>query len=83
MPQAEDMTPAQMAALVDAASQSRHPLSYFDTTMATFRTIGREADAAATAMMGSLYADGEIELLMTLRATWKRGQAQNPESILG
>ena len=84
MTHAEDtLTPAQMAALVDAAFQTRHPLAYFDTAMATFRAIRRDADAAATAMMGFLYAEGEIELLMSLRATWKRGQVRDPESILG
>ena len=84
MPHAEDtMTPAQMAALVDAAFQSRHPLTYFDTTMATFRAIGRETDATVAAMMGFLYADREIELLMSLRAKWKRGQALNREYTFG
>ena len=79
----DTMIPAQMAALVDAAFLTRHPLTYFDTAMATFRMIGRDADAAATAVMGWLYAEGEIELLMSLRATWKGGQVRNPESILG
>ena len=80
---AEDiLTPAQMAALVDTALQSRYPLTYFDTTMATFRAIGRDTDATATAMMGCLYAEGEIEILMSLRATWKRGEVRNPESVL-
>ncbi len=79
----DTLTPAQMAALMDAAFRTRHPLTYFDTAMATFRTIGRDVDAAATAMIGFLYAEGEIELLMSLRTTWKRGQVRDPESVLG
>ena len=76
------MTPAQMAALVDVALRSRYPLTYFDTAMATFRMIGRDTDATSTAVMGRLYAEAEIELLMSLRATWKRGEVRNPESVL-
>ncbi len=77
------MTPTQMAALMDAALQSRHSLTYFDMAMTTFRMIGRDADASATAVMGFLYAEGEIELLMRLRATWKLGRVRDPESVIG
>lgn len=76
------LTPEQLAGLVDAAFQSRYPLPYLDTAMATFRMVGRNSDASAIALMGFLYAEGEIELLMSLRATWRRGQIRDPESIL-
>lgn len=76
------MTPAQMAALLDAALRTRHPLTYLDTAMATFRTIGRDADASATAVLGCLYAEGEIELLMALRSTWRLGHARDPASVV-
>ena len=77
------MTPHQMAALVDAALRTRHPLTYFDTAMAIFRTIGRDEDATATAVMGCLYAEGEIERLMVLRAAWRMGRARHPADVVG
>lgn len=77
------MTPVQMAALVDAAFRSRHPLTFLDVAMATFRMVGRDVDASATAAMGFLYAEGEIEILMRLRATWKLGYVRDPESVIG
>ena len=81
---AEDvMGPAQMAALLDAALRVADPLSYLDTTAMTFRALGRGKDARATAWMGCLYAEGEIELLMSLRATWRMGRVRSPESIVG
>lgn len=76
------MTPTQMATLVDTAFRNRHSLTYLDTTMATFRMIGRNIDADAVALMGCLYAEDEIELLMRLRASWKSGEARHPDTIL-
>jgi hypothetical protein len=76
------LTPEQLAGLVDVALQNRHTLSYLDTAMATFRMVGRNSDASAIALLGFLYAEGEIELLMRLRATWKLGRIRNAESIL-
>ena len=77
------MIPAQMAALVDAAFRTHHPLTFLDVAMATFRMLGRSADASATAAMGFLYSEGEIEILMRLRATWKLGFVRDPESVIG
>ncbi len=67
-----------MAGLVDAAFRSPHPLTFFDTAVVTFRMIGRREDATATAWMGCLLAEGEIETLMSLRAMWRQGHARNP-----
>lgn len=67
-----------MAALVDAALSNRDALIFLDSVMVTFRMLGRTKDATATAWMGCLLAEGEIEALLSLRATWKRGQARNP-----
>ena len=77
------MRPVQMAALMDAAFRIRNPLTFLDVAMATFRMIGRDADASATAAIGFLYAECEIELLMRLRATWKLGRVRDPESVIG
>lgn len=83
MTHAQDvMTPAQMAALVNTAFAMRHPLTYLDTTMSTFRAVGRDADAHVVALIGCLYAEREIELLMRLKAAWKLGQAMDPESVI-
>ena len=78
-----EMTPAQMAALLDAALRCGHPLTYLDTTIATYRMLGRANDATTTALMGRLYAEGEIELLMSLRAAWKRGEVRSPADMVG
>ena len=78
----DTMTPAQMAALIDTAFRNRHSLTYLDMTMTTFRMIGRCADAEIVALMGCLYAGDEIELLMRLRASWKRGEPRHPRTVL-
>ena len=83
IPAEDAMGPAQMAALLDAALRVADPLSYLDTTAMTFRALGRGDDARAATWMGCLYAEGEIELLMSLRATWKMGRIRSPESIIG
>ncbi len=72
------MSPTQMASLVDAALRCLHPLCFLDSAVMTFKVLGRNEDATATAWMGCLLAEGEIEALLNLRATWKRGQARSP-----
>lgn len=72
------MTPAQMAALVDAAFRSSHPLTFLDATVTTFKVFGRDSDAATVAWMGYLLNKGEVEALMSLRAAWRRGEARSP-----
>lgn len=44
--------------------------------------IGRNDDAEATAVLGCLYAEGEIELLLSLRATWRRSEERCPFAAL-
>ena len=73
------MTPPQMAAFVDAALQAPHPLSFFDAAVSAFRLVGRQADSTTSAWIGCLYAEGEIELLMSLRASWRRGEDRCPK----
>jgi hypothetical protein len=75
------MTPYQMASLLDAAFRSLHPLTFLDTAALTFRMIGREADNVSTAWIGCLYAEGEMELLMSLRAAWERGEERCPRKV--
>lgn len=77
------MTPAQKTALVDAALRARHPLSFLDSAVVTFNLIGRHEDGATTAWMGCLYAEGEIEILLSLRAAWKRGEDRCPKMAAG
>ena len=72
------MTPSQMAALVDAALGAQHPLSFFDSAVATFNVIGRHRDGTAAAWIGCLYAENEIELLLSLRSAWRRGEDRCP-----
>ena len=83
IPAEDAMGPAQMAALLDAAFRVSDPISYLDITAMTFRALGRVEDAKAAAWMGCLYAEGEIELLMSLRATWRMGRVRSLESIIG
>ncbi len=72
------MTPAQMAVLVDAALSNRDPRTFLDSAAVTFRMLGRTGDATATAWIGCLLAEGEIEVLLSLRAAWRQGHARNP-----
>lgn len=72
------MTPAQMASLVDAAFRSPHPLAFFDSAAMTFRMIGRLVDCTTVAWIGCLYAEGEMEILMGLKAAWRRGEERCP-----
>ena len=72
------MTPAQMATLVDAAFSNLHPLSLLDSAAVTFRMLGRTGDATATAWIGCLLAEGELEVLLSLRAAWRQGHARDP-----
>ena len=72
------MNGAQLAALLDAAMQSPYPLSFLDAVVTSFKTIGRHKDATAAAWVGCLYAEGEIEPLMSLRAAWIRGEETSP-----
>ena len=80
---AHQMTPSQMVVLLDAAFRVADPLAYLESAAMTFRMIDRSEDARAIAFMGCLLAEGEIELLMSLRATWKMGRVRSPESIVG
>ncbi len=72
------MTPEQMATLVDAALSNRDPRTFLDSAAVTFRMLGRTGDATATTWICCLLAEGEIEVLLSLRATWRRGLARNP-----
>ncbi len=63
----QKMTPAQLAALVDEALRTHHPLSFLDSAVVTFKTIGRHEDGTAAAWIRCLYAEGEIEAIMCLR----------------
>lgn len=74
------MTPAQKIALINAALRAPHPLSFFDSAAMTFNMIERRGDGSTTAWIGCLYAEGEIEVLMSLRAAWQRGEDQCPEA---
>ena len=74
----DTMTPAAMASLVDAAFRNPHTLAFLDTVVATFKLVGRDDDAAATAWIAHLYACEEIEVLLRLRAAWRRGFTRNP-----
>lgn len=68
-----------MVSLLDAAFQAPNPLSFLESASGTFNMIGRRADGTATAWIGCLYAEGEIELLMSLRAAWQRGEHSCPK----
>ena len=74
------MTPAQKITLIDAALRAPQPLSFLDSAVVTFNMIGRHQDGLTTAWIGCLYAEGEIETLMSLRAAWQRGEDQCPEA---
>ena len=77
------MTPAQKITLTDAALRAPQPLSFLDSAVTTFNMIGRHHDGFTTAWIGCLYAEGEIEALMSLRAAWQRGEDQCPEAAAG
>jgi hypothetical protein len=76
------MTPAQMAALLEAAMRLPAPLTYLDGAVSLFKVLGRHEDAKATAWMGCLFAEGEIEVLLTLRTAWRRGEAKSPSEAM-
>jgi hypothetical protein len=76
------MTPTQMAALLDAAMRLPAPLTYFDGAVSLFKVLGRHEDATATAWMGCLFAEDEIEILLTLRTAWRRGEAKSPAEAM-
>lgn len=73
-----EMTAARLASLVDAAFRTPHPLTFRDAVVTTLKTIGRHADGATTAWIGCLYAEGEVEVLMGLRAAWLRDEHRSP-----
>lgn len=70
----QQMTTGQLVALVDATICSPHPLSFIDAVVTVFKSVGRHQDCTAAAWIGCLYAEGEIEMLLGLRAAWERGQ---------
>lgn len=70
--------PQQMAALLDTAMGLPHPLTYLDNVASVFGNLGRHADARAVATVGCLVAENEIEILMSLRAAWRRGEVRDP-----
>lgn len=72
------MGPGAMASLLDAALRCPHTLVFLDTVVATFKMLGRNEDAAATAWIAHLYDHDEVEALLSLRATWQSGLARNP-----
>lgn len=71
------MTPQQMAGLLDVAFRCPHPLAFLDSAVTTFKMVGRHEDGTATAWAGCLYAEGEIEVLMRLRAAWRKGEKRS------
>lgn len=72
------MTVTQKASLVDAAFRHSSPLDFLDAVMVTLRTVDRPKDAMTAAWLGCLYAEGELEILMGLRAAWRRGEDRSP-----
>lgn len=72
------MTAQQRASLLDAALGGPHPLAFLDSAVMTLEMVGRHEDGTAAAWIGCLYAEGEIELLMGLRAAWRRGEDRSP-----
>ena len=72
------MNPEQLASLVDAAWRSPNPLTFLDTVVMTLKTLGRHADGTTVAWIGCLHAEGEVEILMALRAAWRRGEERSP-----
>ena len=66
------MTPAQLVDLVDAALRSRKPAAYLTGVRASFQDVGRPRDAEATHMLSAMFEDGEIEMVLSLRAEWNR-----------
>lgn len=72
------LLPTQLVALLDAGWHMPSPPTYFDDAASLFRASGREEDARSVAWLGCLFAEHEIEVLLRLRAAWKRGQARSP-----
>lgn len=68
------MTPAQKASLVDSAFRHPCPLDFLDAAVMTLRMVGRTADCTTAAWIGCLLVEGEMEILMGLRAAWRRGE---------
>lgn len=66
------MTPAQLIDLVDAAMLSRQPAVHLADVRASLREAGRFRDAEATHMLAVMFEDGEIEMVLSLRAEWDR-----------
>ena len=62
------MTPGQFVSLLDSAMRNRRPLAYLLRTMFRFKMLERVDDAMAIKHMAPLFADGEIEMLLLLRA---------------
>ena len=68
----QQMTPAQLVGLVDAAMRSRKPAAYLTGVRASFQAIGRPRDAEATHVLTVMFEGGEIEMVLSLRAEWNR-----------
>ncbi len=52
--------------------------NYLDGAVSLFKLLDRIEDAKAAVWIGCLYAEGEIEVLMTLRAAWRSGEDKCP-----
>lgn len=74
----ELMTPGQFVALLDTALGSPCPLSFLDSIVTAFTAMEWRQDATATAWVGCLYAEREIEVLMKFHAAWARGESASP-----
>ena len=76
------MTAQQMAALLDTVMSMPAPVAYLDGAASLFSLLGRHDDAYTAAWIGILTAGDEIEVLMSLRAAWCRGETRSPVGMM-
>ena len=76
------LTAREMAGLLDMAMSTSDLVAYLDGAASLLSLLGRHDDAYAAAWMGILAAGGEIEILMSLRAAWCRGEARSPVGMV-
>ena len=76
------MTARELTGLLDIAMSMPDPVAYLDGAASLFGLLGRHDDAYAAAWMGILAAGDEIEILMSLRAAWCRGEARSPVGMV-
>lgn len=76
------MTPQQMAGLLDTAMLMPEPLPYLESAISLFTMLRRGEDAWAVTWLHHLVAEEEIEVLMSLRAAWRRGETRSPVGVI-